>query len=284
MSKWKASKSKELITQYTPWDRLVYCGVLASRNILRLSPKSTLNKIFLGIARGLDGTKYYNVSTGNCIEFETASRASKYVHDKNLMICASITDKDLLKQMKPWWSELTTIFKIAETGIRIKKITDRIDKGYIVHERKSLSKSFKDGLFARDGYICQLCGHKLKKSECIASHIKAHARGGQETEDNLLTACKRCNDFMGTSNFIESALRMGLFNSPCLANPKAKETIEKWDFWSSKFLRLQKNLHTLPLPDNISSNVCELIGDTKGVSLDDRVELIQLLLQLPEII
>lgn len=46
-------------------------------------------------------------------------------------------------------------------------------------------------IFERDNYTCQYCGEYGKKLEC--DHVIPVAKGGSHTEDNLVTACFKCN-------------------------------------------------------------------------------------------
>lgn len=46
-------------------------------------------------------------------------------------------------------------------------------------------------IFARDDYTCQYCGERGKKLEC--DHVVAVSKGGSHEDDNLMTACFRCN-------------------------------------------------------------------------------------------
>jgi hypothetical protein len=46
-------------------------------------------------------------------------------------------------------------------------------------------------IFERDDYTCQYCGERGKKLEC--DHVIPVSRGGSHTDDNLVTACFKCN-------------------------------------------------------------------------------------------
>lgn len=47
----------------------------------------------------------------------------------------------------------------------------------------------RKALFARDNYECQYCG----KFGCEVEHIIPQSRGGKNTWENLVTACRSCN-------------------------------------------------------------------------------------------
>ena len=48
-------------------------------------------------------------------------------------------------------------------------------------------------LFIRDRNICGYCGGHFNKSELTRDHIVPKSRGGEDTWNNLVTACKTCN-------------------------------------------------------------------------------------------
>jgi 5-methylcytosine-specific restriction endonuclease McrA len=52
----------------------------------------------------------------------------------------------------------------------------------------------RENIFARDGYVCQYCGHKFAVSQLSVDHVIPRERGGRNTWENLVTACKVCNE------------------------------------------------------------------------------------------
>lgn len=46
-------------------------------------------------------------------------------------------------------------------------------------------------IFERDDYTCHYCGERGKQLEC--DHVVPVSRGGSHDPDNLVTACKPCN-------------------------------------------------------------------------------------------
>ncbi len=47
-------------------------------------------------------------------------------------------------------------------------------------------------ILKRDGYRCQYCG--VKSHELTIDHIIPKSRGGNDSWDNLVSACKECNN------------------------------------------------------------------------------------------
>ena len=49
-------------------------------------------------------------------------------------------------------------------------------------------------LFARDAFLCMYCGNHFLARDLSRDHIKPISRGGQDHWQNVVTACKRCNN------------------------------------------------------------------------------------------
>ncbi len=62
----------------------------------------------------------------------------------------------------------------------------RLDRGYT-------PPLCNETLFQRDGHICLYCGEHFHKRELSRDHVTPVSRGGQDTWNNLVTACIRCN-------------------------------------------------------------------------------------------
>lgn len=49
-------------------------------------------------------------------------------------------------------------------------------------------------LFKRDGHICLYCGNKFQPKLLSRDHVTPISRQGQDAWNNVVTACKRCNN------------------------------------------------------------------------------------------
>lgn len=59
--------------------------------------------------------------------------------------------------------------------------------------RKSLGNKLRFEVLKRDGFTCQYCGAKAPDVQLEVDHIFPVALGGKDEIDNLITACRNCN-------------------------------------------------------------------------------------------
>jgi len=50
-------------------------------------------------------------------------------------------------------------------------------------------------LFSRDDYLCLYCGKKFSKKDLSRDHVTPISQRGRDVWTNVVTACKRCNNF-----------------------------------------------------------------------------------------
>lgn len=62
-----------------------------------------------------------------------------------------------------------------------------------MNTRKSISKSVRFAVFARDQFKCRYCGIDANSAKLVIDHIIPVKIGGSSEFDNLLTACEPCN-------------------------------------------------------------------------------------------
>jgi len=56
-------------------------------------------------------------------------------------------------------------------------------------------RMFREGIKARDGHKCVYCG---STENLTVDHIRPKSKGGTDTADNLVTACRPCNQAKGS--------------------------------------------------------------------------------------
>lgn len=50
-------------------------------------------------------------------------------------------------------------------------------------------------LFARDAYLCMYCAREFPAAELTRDHIEPTSRGGLDKWENVVAACRRCNQY-----------------------------------------------------------------------------------------
>ncbi len=55
----------------------------------------------------------------------------------------------------------------------------------------------KANILGRDNYTCQYCNSKPNSKEITLDHVIPKSRGGKNTWENLVVACKKCNQKKG---------------------------------------------------------------------------------------
>ena len=83
--------------------------------------------------------------------------------------------------------------------------------------RRQVTNTF---LFARDGYRCQYCGrhkHQLRGREFLTrDHVIPMSRGGENTWENVATACSPCNN--RKASHLPAEIGMHLLHVPAEPN------------------------------------------------------------------
>jgi 5-methylcytosine-specific restriction endonuclease McrA len=64
------------------------------------------------------------------------------------------------------------------------------------------------GVLNRDGYSCQYCGRSLSSAELTLDHVLPRCRGGKNTWENVVAACKPCNHRKGDRTPTEARMRL----------------------------------------------------------------------------
>ncbi len=82
-----------------------------------------------------------------------------------------------------------------------------VNSSVIRKVRPPLSKELQLSIFRRDRWICRWCNHPpyyhahwtrrdaplLDELGAVIDHVEAHSTGGLNSEENLATACNKCN-------------------------------------------------------------------------------------------
>lgn len=83
--------------------------------------------------------------------------------------------------------------------------------------RSGLWKKQRLRVLARDNYICAYCGNRANE----ADHIIPKVKGGDDSMENLVAACRECNNRKGKKNH---AVFLGQASTP-LYSPNSVHTM-----------------------------------------------------------
>ncbi|HAR41925.1 MAG TPA: HNH endonuclease [Bdellovibrionales bacterium] len=64
-------------------------------------------------------------------------------------------------------------------------------------KKRQLVRFSRANIFLRDHHICQYCGGKFSKTQLTLDHVIPVVQGGQKSWQNIVTACKQCNQRKG---------------------------------------------------------------------------------------
>lgn len=66
-----------------------------------------------------------------------------------------------------------------------------------VTPKKRGIKFSRFNVYTRDKFCCQYCGDRRKQRELTYDHVVPRASGGRTTWENIVTACRPCNNHKG---------------------------------------------------------------------------------------
>lgn len=66
----------------------------------------------------------------------------------------------------------------------------------------------KKNIYLRDNHTCQYCSRKLHSSELTLDHVLPRSRGGRNSWENLVTACRKCNQAKGDMTPEEAGMKL----------------------------------------------------------------------------
>lgn len=66
-----------------------------------------------------------------------------------------------------------------------------------INKKKHIVRFSRANIFVRDQNSCQYCGKKFNKSHLTLDHVIPIVQGGKKCWENIVTACKPCNQRKG---------------------------------------------------------------------------------------
>ncbi len=84
----------------------------------------------------------------------------------------------------------------------------RLLKYIPLKNKKEMIRFSRTNIFLRDTHTCQYCGLRQPKSNLTLDHISPIVQGGKKCWENIVTACKPCNQKKGGRTPSEAGLHL----------------------------------------------------------------------------
>jgi 5-methylcytosine-specific restriction endonuclease McrA len=91
----------------------------------------------------------------------------------------------------------------SEQEVRTVRLTIRVPAvlrllQYVpITRKKNIVRFSRANIFLRDHHRCQYCGGKFSKNQLTLDHVIPIVQGGRKCWENIVTACKPCNQRKG---------------------------------------------------------------------------------------
>jgi len=99
------------------------------------------------------------------------------------------------------WKKFIRQTDLLETEILAKDDDNKIIKAVFRKSQRQIDSRIQWKVFQRDNYRCRYCGKT--GIPLTVDHLILWEEGGMTIEDNLLTACKKCNKTRGNMQYEE---------------------------------------------------------------------------------
>jgi 5-methylcytosine-specific restriction endonuclease McrA len=74
--------------------------------------------------------------------------------------------------------------------------------------KKNIVRFSRANIFLRDSHICQYCGDAFSKGNLTLDHVVPIVQGGRKCWENIVTACKPCNQKKGGRTPAQAGMRL----------------------------------------------------------------------------
>lgn len=99
------------------------------------------------------------------------------------------------------WEKFIKQLDMVETEMFLQDPSGKIVKSIVRKSQRTIDGFMQWRVFKRDNYTCRYCGKS--GTPLTVDHIDLWEHGGITTEDNLITACKKCNKERGNMPYAQ---------------------------------------------------------------------------------
>jgi hypothetical protein len=128
---------------------------------------------------------------------------------------ANVIDEDYnVFELREWVSHSETRCKIDSDFKALRSVDSAFGIPDVLIMRNFKQKHVrqsncsKRNVNVRDLYVCQYCAAKLTHSKATIDHIIPSSKGGGLTWDNVVTACRECNNKKGDKDLDKSGMKL----------------------------------------------------------------------------
>ena len=108
-------------------------------------------------------------------------------------------DPRLVQLTSEQWAQLIKQTDLIEMPVVVKGDDGKLYKAVLRKCQRRIEQGVSWAVFKRDGYACRYCGRD--GLPLTVDHLVLWEDGGPSTEDNLVTACRKCNKTRGNTPY-----------------------------------------------------------------------------------
>lgn len=116
-------------------------------------------------------------------------------------------------------------------------------------KKKNVIRFSRTNIFLRDGYTCQYCAKKFIKTNLTLDHVIPVVQNGPKSWENIVTACKPCNQRKGGRTPSEAGMR--LIRKPRYPEWLPASSISLGFSKSPERWKIYLNVSRLPVSDEV---------------------------------
>jgi hypothetical protein len=219
---------------------------------------------------------YLNLCTFRLIKATSISKS--ILHDKTQLICCkgNVTlDVQSFSEVVGLFATLRSIHHRLHSENASPNICQYIDGLLLMSSntqaRRSVSLKLKEHLASEKCYCCET---KILPGFQVLAHIEPHRNGGDESKDNLVYTCFKCNFDMTTTNLFEWMYRSGKTSQAFTKDVRAQKHIERIQKLDRRILKICPSLARI-LDSKYQAVVKIIFESYSRFGIDDREALAQ---------
>lgn len=97
------------------------------------------------------------------------------------------------------WAKFIRQTDLLEVEILQAASDGKLEKVILRKSARQVERGVSQRVFKRDGYKCRYCGND--ETPLTVDHLVCWEEGGPSTEENLVSACRRCNKTRGNLSY-----------------------------------------------------------------------------------